>query len=84
VRSMPESDNGGASGPSPSNWFVRQRQAWIADMLRVYGFINREHLEKMFGISTPQASIDLTRFMVEHPDLMVYNRSAKRYETTEI
>jgi hypothetical protein len=80
VRSMPESDNNGSGAQAPSNWFVRQRQAWIADMLRVYGFINREHLEKMFGISTPQASIDLNRFLRLFPELMTYNASAKRYE----
>lgn len=53
---------------------------WIAEMLRVYGFINREHLERKFFISTPQASIDLNRFMRAHPKAMTYNASAKRYE----
>jgi len=61
-------------------WFFRQRQQWIALMLRVYGFINREHLEKMFEISTPQASIDLQYFLKCNPGVMNYNSSTKRYE----
>lgn len=60
-------------------WFVQQRMDWIAETLRVFGFINREHLERKFGISTPQASHDLNVFQREHPQAMTYNKSAKRY-----
>ena len=42
------------------SWFVEQRMAWIAEMLHVYGFINRGHLMRKFGISGTQA-IDLWR-----------------------
>lgn len=52
---------------------------WIAETLRVFGFINREHLERKFGISTPQASKDLATFMRAHPTGMTYDLSAKRY-----
>ena len=31
-------------------------------MVRIYGYINRKHLEKKFEISTPQASMDLQYF----------------------
>jgi hypothetical protein len=62
------------------NWFVRQRFMWIKECLDVYGFINREHLERKFGISTPQASNDLRRFMTWAPGNMVYNPNTKRYE----
>ena len=61
-------------------WFVRHRQDWIAETLRVFGFINREHLERKFGISTPQASYDLALYMREQPGAITYNKSAKRYE----
>ena len=63
-------------------WYVRHRQDWIAETLRVFGFINREHIERKFGISTLQASYDLGLYMREHPDAITYNKSAKRYETT--
>lgn len=60
-------------------WFEQHRLEWIAETLRVFGFINREHLERKFGISTPQASTDINRFLRLHPCLMSYDKSAKRY-----
>lgn len=63
-------------------WFVRYRQAWIAETVRVFGFINREHIERKFGISTPQASVDLQLFQSENPRVIHYNKSTKRYEPT--
>ena len=65
------------------NWFVLQRQEWIAETLRVFGFINREHIERKFGVSTPQASMDLRDFQDKYPFSIVYNKSAKRYEAVE-
>jgi hypothetical protein len=62
------------------NWFARKRCAWIAEMLDIYGFINREHLTKKFGISVPQATNDLRRFQELHPEAMTYNSRTKRYE----
>jgi hypothetical protein len=61
------------------NWFADQRQAWIAEMLTVYGFINREHLQRKFGISQPQASLDLQTFARAHPRVMQYDLSRKAY-----
>lgn len=61
-------------------WFFQQRQQWIAQMVRIYGYINREHLEKKFEISTPQASIDLQYFQKNNPGVLEYNASTKRYE----
>lgn len=65
------------------NWFTDRRQEWIAETIHIFGFINREHLERKFGISTPQASHDLRTFQKEHPDLVIYNASAKRYEAKQ-
>jgi len=62
-----------------SQWFANQRQAWIADMLAVYGFINREHLIRKFGISMPQASLDLQRFTHDHPTEIQYDLTRKCY-----
>lgn len=60
-------------------WFEQHRLEWIAETLRVFGYINREHLERKFGISTPQASTDINRFLKLHPGAMAYDKSAKRY-----
>lgn len=64
----------------PINWFVDQRRIWIAECLRIYGFINRDHIKKKFAISTPQASADLQYFVSN--GIIEYNRELKRYEAT--
>lgn len=61
------------------NWFQKQRQEWIAETLRVFGYINREHIERKFGVSTPQASTDLRAFQVLNPGVMVYDTRHKCY-----
>lgn len=66
-----------------TRWFVQQRMEWIAETLRVFGFINREHLQRKFGISQPQASLDITAFIRTHPAAMTYDLSAKRYIVKE-
>lgn len=60
-------------------WFEDHRIEWIAETLKVFGYINREHLMRKFGISTPQASSDLRNFQHLFPEAMRYDKSAKRY-----
>lgn len=60
-------------------WFQKYRQEWIEETLRVFGFINRKHLMIKFGISTPQASLDLKKYQEAHPEVS-YNLSLKRFE----
>lgn len=62
------------------NWCERQRLDWIAETLRVFGFINRAHLQRKFGISEMQASHDLQTFARLNPEAMRYDTHAKRYE----
>lgn len=62
------------------NWFAEQRQIWINKMLMVYEYINREHLERKFRISTPQASSDLRIYVKANSNTVIYNSSTKRYE----
>ena len=63
-----------------SKWFEQQRLSWIEETLQVFGYINREHLERKFGISTPQATNDLREFQRLFPHAVTYNASRKRYE----
>lgn len=72
----PMIENGG-------NWFTHQRELWIAEMLGIYGFINREHIMRKFGISMPQASIVLRQFKERNPEAMTYNMTTKRYEIVD-
>lgn len=60
-------------------WFETHRQEWIAETLRVFGFINRRHLEIKFGLSSPQASIDLQKFMKSNVGAMMYDMSKKKF-----
>lgn len=64
-------------------WFARHRQEWIAETLRIFGFINRMHLKRKFEVSTAQASVDLRTFQANHPELIEYNQSTKRFELQE-
>ena len=61
------------------NWFQQHRLEWIADMLFVYGFINRQHLVRKFGISEPQAALDFKLFQSRHQGRMRYDKRTKRY-----
>lgn len=71
------------ANPHDLCWFQRHRIAWIEETLRIFGFINREHLQRKFDISTPQASNDLTIFQRLNPDAVTYDKSAKRYVSTK-
>ncbi len=65
------------------NWFCIQRQEWIAETVRVFGFINREHIVRKFDVSIPQASMDLREFQRGNPGMIVYDKSGKRYVATK-
>lgn len=65
------------------SWFVQQRQIWIAETLYIFGYINREHIERKFGVTTVIASKDIAKFMQDSPTAVVYNKSTKRYELNE-
>lgn len=65
-----------------ARWFESKRIAFIAEMLHIYGFINREHLMRKFDISRPQASKDLVSFQRNSAGGVTYNLSTKRYENT--
>lgn len=65
-----------------SRWFENRRVAFIAEMIHIYGFINREHLMRKFDISRPQASKDLQSYQRNSAGSMVYNGKTKRYERT--
>jgi hypothetical protein len=55
------------------------RMRFIEFLLEQYGTINRSALCKFFGISTPQASIDIQAYLALAPGNMVYDNSAKMY-----
>lgn len=62
------------------NYFAQLRQNYIKEIIETRGVLNRADLMNQFGISVPQASLDINKFLANHPDSMIYNRSLKRYE----
>ncbi len=64
------------------SWFLDHRMRWIAETLRVFGFINRGHLQRKFELSRVQASKDLNLFLKLYPGVMAYDLSRKRYAAT--
>ncbi|HET6807235.1 MAG TPA: hypothetical protein VFH59_17500 [Frateuria sp.] len=65
------------------SYAVEQRLRLIDFLLYQYGSINRSALEFFFGISTPQASLDLRAYLALAPDNAVYDKAAKAYVRTE-
>ena len=62
-----------------TTWFKKQRMDWIVEMIGIYGFINRDHIIRKFGVSVPQSSIDIRDVMAANPDLMRYDIHKKQY-----
>jgi len=66
-----------------SKWFTDRRQEFIKATLKQFGQIRRADLVKEFGISTPQASIDIQTFLDHKPPHVVYDVRTKYYILTE-
>lgn len=64
---------------STSKWGQERRLEFIDWRLRWDGQMNRGDLTEFFGISIPQASLDLAKYLEMAPNNAVYDRSAKVY-----
>lgn len=65
----------------PFSVFVRLM--WIDGVIDNDGEINRSDISHAFGISTPQASLDLRRYMELNPGRIAYDVRGKRYVQVE-
>ncbi|MFE8048811.1 WYL domain-containing protein [Brenneria goodwinii] len=65
--------------PKGRSWGLERRLQFIDFRLRWEGNINRTDLTAFFGLSIPQASLDISKYMEIAPDNLVYDRSAKTY-----
>ncbi len=63
-------------------WGQERRLEFIDFRLMWEGRLNRADLIGFFQISTPQASLDLARYIELAPDNLVYDRTAKAYLAT--
>ena len=64
-----------------ARWGQERRLEFIEFRLLWEGRINRSELVDHFGISVPQASIDLSRYAELAPANLIYDKTAKAYVT---
>lgn len=60
-------------------WAEQQRMDFIAERLKTEGCLVRADLTAKFGISVPQASIDIRKFRSLNPRAMTYDAKVKCY-----
>lgn len=71
------------STPKPGNrWGQERRLEFIDYRLRWDGHINRSDLTAFFGISIPQASLDLSEYTKRAPGNLEYDTSTKVYRAS--
>jgi len=63
----------------PAKWGQERRLEFIDFRLLWEGHLNRSDLTSHFGISVPQASMDLARYQELAPSNMLYDRQQKAY-----
>ncbi len=64
-------------------WGVERRLEFVEFRLFWEGGVNRSDIVAEFGVSVPQASKDLALYQQEAPDNIRYDRSQKRYFTSD-
>jgi hypothetical protein len=64
---------------SKPRWPQQQRFKFIREMLTEKGGINRAMLRSEFGISLQQATNDISKLARLEPNLLWYDKSAKRF-----
>lgn len=67
---------------SASNWGQERRLEFIDFRLRWDHVFNRSDLTSHFGISVPQASLDIAKYTQLAPDNLQYDRSSRTYRST--
>ncbi|CAB3688954.1 helix-turn-helix transcriptional regulator [Trinickia soli] len=75
----PTSDTAKAASRPAGRWSQERRLEFIDFRLRWDGRLNRGDLIDFFGISVPQASLDISRYTELAPGNLVYDRSSRVY-----
>lgn len=65
------------------SWGLERRLQFIEFRLRWEGRINRTDLTEHFGLSVPQASLDISKYLNLAPDNLHYDKSSKTYLATD-
>lgn len=61
-----------------------RRQWWISQRVVMEGRINRADICDAFGVSVPQASADIQRWLKDNPGVLSYDKSAKCYRADRL
>ena len=64
-------------------WAQDRRMDFIRDRIAAGLTLNRADLMRRFGISQPQASTDIQRFIKANPGARTYDASAKAYDGSQ-
>ncbi|MBI0549935.1 WYL domain-containing protein [Pectobacterium parmentieri] len=64
------------------SWGLERRLQFIDFRLRWNGHINRTDLTSFFGLSIPQASLDIAKYIEIAPYNLIYDRRTKTYTAT--
>jgi hypothetical protein len=75
----PEIDGLNASTPSGARWGQDRRLEFIEYRLLWNERLNRSDLTSYFGISVPQASLDVSEYARRAPENLEYDRSTRTY-----
>jgi len=75
----PTSETAEPPGRPAGKWSQERRLEFIDFRLRWDGRLNRSDLMDFFGISVPQASLDISRYTELAPGNLVYDRSSRVY-----
>lgn len=67
---------------SSESWAATERLRFLEKLAWWRGVVNRKDLRQAFGISQPQATIDLQRFQQLNPTAVRYDLRRKHYEST--
>jgi hypothetical protein len=65
---------------NPENWVARERLRFIERAVFWRGWLQREEMARVFGLSVQQCSADLQRYQELNPGALVYTLNRKRYE----
>lgn len=82
-RVSPTLNTAEAPGRPFGRWSQERRLEFIDFRLRWDGRLNRSDLMDFFGISVPQASLDISRYTELAPGNLVYDRSSRVYLASE-
>lgn len=66
-----------------STFAIFVRMMWIDDVIDEEGQINRADIMRAFGVSVPQASLDLKRYMTANRRRIAYDPTARCYRQIE-